>query len=254
MTEKVDLRALLFDMDGVLVDVSRSYRRAIEETVEHFTGRDILPDVIQRYKNAGGFNDDWKLTHAIISDTGMGVPYSRVVDEFQKRYRGENWDGFITQEPPLLTSRTLEALVSGNRIMGIVTGRPQAEAAWTVEKYGWKKYFPLLVAREKQESRPKPDPYPLQYALGILDAAGHPVSEENCAYVGDTVDDMVAARAAGMWAIGFVPPYVDDADGLAALLKEKGAHVVLRETGQLPDVVERLHDYLPGDDDARSVA
>ena len=58
MPENVQLNALLFDMDGVLVDVSRSYRRAIEETVEHFTGRQIGENAIQRYKNYGGFEDD----------------------------------------------------------------------------------------------------------------------------------------------------------------------------------------------------
>ena len=42
-TAIVEINALFFDMDGVLVDVSRSYRRAIEETVSHFTGREIEP-------------------------------------------------------------------------------------------------------------------------------------------------------------------------------------------------------------------
>ena len=84
MPGPVELKALLFDMDGVLVDVSRSYRRAIEETVLHFTGRKIQSNTVQRYKNLGGFNDDWKLTHAIITDSGMEVPLARVIDEFQR--------------------------------------------------------------------------------------------------------------------------------------------------------------------------
>ena len=172
MTEKVELKALFFDMDGVLVDVSRSYRRAIEETVLHFTGRKIQGNTVQRYKNLGGFNDDWKLTHAIITDSGMEVSMGRVIDEFQRRYRGENWDGFIAEEPPMIKTRTLEVLARGGRVLGIVTGRPEAEARWTLDRMGWKKYFPLMVAKEKQERRGKPDPFPLQHALGILDAAG----------------------------------------------------------------------------------
>ncbi len=31
---------LVFDMDGVLVDVTESYRETIVKTVEHFTGQD----------------------------------------------------------------------------------------------------------------------------------------------------------------------------------------------------------------------
>ena len=34
---------LIFDMDGVLVDVTESYRETIARTVEHFTGRRLPP-------------------------------------------------------------------------------------------------------------------------------------------------------------------------------------------------------------------
>lgn len=237
MLENVKLKALLFDMDGVLVDVSRSYRRAIEETVMHFAGRKIPASTVQRYKNIGGFNDDWKLTHAIITDSGMEVPFPRVVEEFQKRYRGDNWDGFIAEEPPLVETRTLERLCNKLRIMGIVTGRPEAEARWTLDRFTWKKYFPLVVAKEKQEGRGKPDPFPLQHALAILDAAGIDVPVDEVAYVGDSVDDVKAARAAGMWAVGTTPPYVDQSKH-ADLLLNRGAHVVLNDVNDLPDLVE----------------
>lgn len=244
MLEKVELKALFFDMDGVLVDVSRSYRRAIEETVEQFTGRRILPGTIQRYKNVGGFNDDWKLTHAIVTDTSMTVPFSRVVEEFQRRYRGENWDGFISEEPPLIQTKTLEKLCTSERVMGIVTGRPEAEARWTIDRFGWKKYFPLIVAKEKQEGRMKPDPFPLQHALTILAAAGRRIQPEVTAYIGDTVDDMTCAREAGMWAIGFVPPYVEGKAELERLLRERGAHVILDDIDELPDVVQHFSERI----------
>ena len=45
---------LVFDMDGVLVDVTDSYRETIVKTVEHFTGKTIERDSIQDYKNQGG--------------------------------------------------------------------------------------------------------------------------------------------------------------------------------------------------------
>jgi HAD superfamily phosphatase len=241
MTRTVTLKALLFDIDGVLVDVSRSYRRAIEETVEHFTGRDIGENTIQRYKNYGGFNDDWKLTHAIITDTAMEVPFSRVVEEFQDRYRGENWDGFITQEPPLIDDATLEALNTDDRVMGVVTGRPEEEAEWTLDHQNWRRFFPLLVGKEKQGDRPKPDPFPLNHSLTLLSAAGRQVEPGDAAYIGDSVDDMEAARDAGMWAIGVVPPYVDYADH-KALLEERGAHVVIDDPNDLPQLVDAFSE------------
>ena len=247
MSNRFQLKAILFDMDGVLVDVSRSYRRAIEETVAHFTGRDLLPGTVQRYKNHGGFNDDWKLTHAIVTDTSMDVPFSRVVDEFQRRYRGEHWDGFIAEEPPMISSQTLERICAGgDRIMGLVTGRPDAEARWTLDRLGWKRYFPLVVAKEKQEGRGKPDPFPLQHALGVLDAVGRHVEPEEAVYIGDSVDDMASARAAGLWAVGFVPPYLEAA-AHAALLKERGAHVVIDDLEALPDLLDAFAERVPAD-------
>ncbi|MFB6099270.1 MAG: HAD hydrolase-like protein, partial [Salinibacter sp.] len=151
MPENVELSALLFDMDGVLVDVSRSYRRAIEETVEHFTGRQIGENAIQRYKNYGGFE----------------VPISRVIEEFQDRYRGDDWDGFITEEPPLIDDQTLDQL-HNDYLLGIVTGRPEEEAEWTLDYQDWTGYFPLLVGKEKQGDRQKPNPFPLEHSLTML--------------------------------------------------------------------------------------
>lgn len=236
MSRNVEINTLLFDMDGVLVDVSRSYRRAIEETVDHFTGRKIDSNTIQRYKDHGGFNDDWKLTHAIITDTSMEVPLSRVIEEFQRRYRGENWDGFIAEEPPLIDERTLQKLSEG-RIMGLVTGRPQEEAMWTLDHLGWKSYFPLVVGKEKQGSRTKPDPFPLNHSLSMLAAAGRSVSADQAVYIGDSVDDMEAARAANMWAIGVVPPYVDETHH-TKLLDKRGAHTIITDPNRLPNLIE----------------
>jgi HAD superfamily phosphatase len=241
MPENVQINALLFDMDGVLVDVSRSYRRAIEETVEHFTGRQIGENAIQRYKNYGGFEDDWKLTHAIITDTAMEVPLSRVIEEFQDRYRGDDWDGFINEEPPLVDDDTLDALGGNGRVLGIVTGRPEEEAEWTLNHQNWTDYFPLLVGKEKQGERQKPDPFPLEHSLTMLAAAGCELDPDEVAYVGDSVDDMKAASKAGMWAIGVVPPYVD-ADDHEPLLKERGAHLVIEDPNELPDVLDSFEE------------
>jgi HAD superfamily hydrolase (TIGR01548 family) len=56
--------AVVLDVDGVLVDVADSYRRAIVESVERVYGRTIARDAIQLFKDAGGFNNDWELTYA----------------------------------------------------------------------------------------------------------------------------------------------------------------------------------------------
>jgi HAD superfamily hydrolase (TIGR01548 family) len=59
--------AVVLDVDGVLVDVADSYRRAIVETVarEHGLDADLARATVQPLKDAGGFNNDWAVTDAI---------------------------------------------------------------------------------------------------------------------------------------------------------------------------------------------
>src|SRR5690242_17336139 len=84
---------LIFDLDGVLVDVADSYRETIIRTIEHFTGRRVTRDFIQEIKNRGGFNDDWALSHRVIRDFGSDAEYQDVVDYFQRLFLGEKGDG-----------------------------------------------------------------------------------------------------------------------------------------------------------------
>ncbi|WP_129114453.1 TIGR01548 family HAD-type hydrolase [Halegenticoccus tardaugens] len=56
--------AVVLDVDGVLVDVADSYRRAIVESVERLHGETIDRGDVQSFKDAGGFNNDWELTDA----------------------------------------------------------------------------------------------------------------------------------------------------------------------------------------------
>jgi HAD superfamily hydrolase (TIGR01548 family) len=60
---KVD--AVVLDVDGVLVDVADSYRRAIVDAVEEVHGETIPKADVQQFKEAGGFNNDWELTDGV---------------------------------------------------------------------------------------------------------------------------------------------------------------------------------------------
>ncbi|NNE47193.1 MAG: HAD hydrolase-like protein [Rhodothermales bacterium] len=217
---------VLFDMDGVLVDVSRSYRSAVAQTAEHFTGQVVEPHVIQEYKNRGGFNDDWELTHAIIRETGVEVRLDDVVREFQIRYRGSAWNGLIADETPLVPHSLLEGLAITGIDIGVVTGRPAEEALWTIEHLEWSRFFKVVIAREQQGERPKPDGYPLTRALEQLREFSRDHLPGESAYVGDTIDDMQAATNAGVIPVGFVPPYLETG-AHSELLRSHGARFVV---------------------------
>jgi HAD superfamily hydrolase (TIGR01548 family) len=61
----MNVEAVVLDIDGVLVDVENSYRRAVIETIERIYGERVEQSTIQQFKEAGGFNNDWELTDAI---------------------------------------------------------------------------------------------------------------------------------------------------------------------------------------------
>jgi HAD superfamily hydrolase (TIGR01548 family) len=64
---------LIFDMDGVLIDVSRSYRKTIQQTIHIYLERclglktdRVSNEDISLFKSAGGFNNDWELTSGFL--------------------------------------------------------------------------------------------------------------------------------------------------------------------------------------------
>ena len=103
--------AILFDMDGVLVDVSESYRKAIQETVKFFTGKSALLAEIQALKEKGGFNNDWDLTEAILLERGKVLPKAEIIRKFQEIYWGtDRKRGLIDNEKWLLPKEQLATL------------------------------------------------------------------------------------------------------------------------------------------------
>ena len=56
---------VVLDVDGVVVDVADSYRRAIVESIREVYGAEVDRSAIQPLKDAGGFNNDWLVTDAL---------------------------------------------------------------------------------------------------------------------------------------------------------------------------------------------
>jgi HAD superfamily phosphatase len=216
-------------MDGVLVDVTESYRETIRHTVQHFTQHEITRELIQDYKNAGGWNNDWALSHRIIADVaGLDVPYEDVVREFQRIFLGEQNDGLILRERWLAESGMLNRL-SDRFELGIFTGRPRDEAIFTVNRFVPGVRWTALIADEDvANSKPAPD--------GLLTIA-RLRPESSLWYIGDTVDDARAARAAGVRFIGIAHRDNPRHRELAALLRDENAVAVLDSVNELESVV-----------------
>jgi len=213
---------LVFDMDGVLVDVSESYRETIAQTAEHFTGVKVTRREIQEYKNQGGWNDDWRLTQHIIAQAGLEAPLEDVIAQFQRLLSGNGNDGLMLREQWVARPGVLEDLAAKFGL-AVFTGRPREEAEMTLRRFAPGLVFDPIVAMEDVE-HPKPAPDGL---LRIADAGF---------YVGDTVDDARAARAAGIPFIGIAAPsnplYLD----LVFLFQAERAYAIVDDINYLGEV------------------
>src|SRR5437660_12774556 len=101
---------IVFDMDGVLAEVTESYREAIVQTVKSLTGKTVSRDAIQEYKNQGGWNNDWALSQKIAADLGTQVDYDTVIEKFNEFFLGKDGNGLIQREGWLPRPGLLERL------------------------------------------------------------------------------------------------------------------------------------------------
>ena len=216
-------QALLFDMDGVLADVSASYHQAAVETARAF-GVEISARQMRRAKLEAGSNNDWVVTERLLMRAGKRVSLEKVIRCFENIYNGsDEQPGLWMKERAIFPRQILERLGRAFRL-GLVTGRPRQQALRFLEKEGLRDLFATLVCRE--DAPPKPSPKPVQLALKKLGV-------KSAWLIGDTPDDMVAAKKAGVVSIGFCG---SGKESRAALLRA-GAAAVIADPSALEDLL-----------------
>ncbi|MGM0604094.1 MAG: TIGR01548 family HAD-type hydrolase [Halobacteriota archaeon] len=284
---------VVLDIDGVLVDVADSYRRAIVESIEEVYGETIPKDAIQLFKDAGGFNNDWELTYAAAlyvlateegatlsietfteriahSATGGGLAAAETVvsdleeidveavydrwdttrlrEVFQALYLGTELyrelegetppldrEGYIHREPVLLDAEIRAELVSSYAV-GVVTGRPRAEAEIALDRVGLD-VPPAHRFTMDDWAEGKPHPHALTTLADRFDAA-------TIVFVGDTLDDIetaVNADAADPHrtyvGVGVLTGGLSGDAGIAKY-EAAGARFVIDSINDLPDRIE----------------
>src|SRR3990167_3129893 len=181
---KTKYDGLIFDMDGILVDVSRSYREAIRRTAGYFLKRNVLMTEVDQIKNKVGMNNDWDATYALINKPALS--YELVKSYFQKLYLG----GLINNEKLLIPKQKLQLLKNKYKKLGIATGRPKKEAGYVIKKNKLEKIFDCVIALE-DVANSKPAPDSLLAVIKKLDL-------KQTIYIGDSPNDVIAARSAGI--------------------------------------------------------
>jgi len=215
---------IVFDMDGVLTEVSESYREAIVQTVEHFTGQRITRDRIQEYKNQGGWNNDWALSHKIAADLGVKVEYGDVVSRFNELFLGQNGDGLIRRERWFPQPGLLDRLTSHYEL-AIFTGRLRYEADISLQRFAPELRFdPIVCSDDVVNGKPAPDG---------LHSIHRRKPGRKLIFVGDTVDDARSASAAGVPFIGIAAASHSRRGDLVQLFEQENAIAIIENINEI---------------------
>ncbi len=178
-----EIRALLFDLDGTLIDTIALILASMRHATHTVLGHTPPDDVLMR---------------------GVGVPLGTQMraisaphaDELASAYRAHNWgihDELIAEYPGV--EEVLADLSARGMPMGIVTSKSRNVAVRGIGLFGIEKYVSVVVTADDTEKH-KPEPDPLFRAAELL---GVPLDE--CGYVGDSPYDMRAAISGGAVAV-----------------------------------------------------
>lgn len=238
---------LLLDMDGVLAEVSKSYRAAIIKTCHRYGATAVNEDIITDAKAQGNANDDWQLSHRLILAHGgdQSATLEQVMETFEQFYQGYgDTPGLYTLEALIPDKETLLELHRRSKPgIGIVTGRPRSDCDKFLKQHG---LMDLIQAKYCMEDGPsKPDPHPVRRVCELMGVD----PSKSVVLVGDTPDDIKAAVSAGCSGVGVSTPEAvaaQEAKGephtkakLSVVMMERGADVVL------PPGFKELVDQFP---------
>jgi len=176
LQERLDgLEAVLFDLDGTLIDTVELIRVSFRYATEKVLG-EAIPDEITMANVGQPLATPFR---HIAPEPAAGPPtvvrgfHIEAHDRLAKSYPG--------------TVETLTAIAARGTVMGVVTSKGTQAAMRGLELFGLTDYFKVIVTAD-DVTKHKPDPYPLRFAADALD-----VALEYCVYVGDSPHDMQSA-------------------------------------------------------------
>ena len=216
----------LFDLDGTLAETLAD----LTASTNHVRARFHLPpvdDAVVRGFVGDGARTLLRRALAPVLPTELAAAERALDDAFAAYVEHHDVQCTVHVRPFAGVRAHLEALAARGHPLAVVTNKPARFAVPIVRHLGLDDLLPVVVGGDTLPTK-KPDPAPLRHALQRLGAG----ADGGGTMVGDGVQDLRAAKAAGLRSIGCLFGYGD-----AAALRREGADVWWRAFGEPDDAV-----------------
>ena len=225
---------LIFDVDGVLVDVRETYWRSAVETIRQLTGKRVTHAELHRWKGQPGNNDDWQLVANWATALGRATSYAEARDAFGEFYWGtDSKPGNVRREKIIVTPAQI-ARWAARFELNLFTGRTRREFEYTFAKWPGTKHFKTVITMD-DVAKMKPHPEGLFNILGKRDPA-------TALYLGDNIDDALAARDAGVPFAAIISTSEHHYRKRAAMFRKLGAIALLPRATALNALLRSKRD------------
>jgi pyrophosphatase PpaX len=183
--QRREVKAILFDMDGVVVDSLDAWCHTFNDTLRHF-GLKTIP------------------RKEFVKDFGAPIEYDvkkyfegKTIKEVEKVYNSN----FKKRKKYVeLNKQSVETLQKLKRLkikIGLITNSTRFITSTLLKHFKIKKYFDVIVTLDDVKRR-KPAPDMILKACKMLK-----IKPKNTILVGDTINDMIAGRKAGCVTVGY---------------------------------------------------
>jgi pyrophosphatase PpaX len=210
--------ALLFDLDGTLVD---SIELILSSARHAFVG----------FAGHAPTDDEWRasigrpLQKVLLEySSGDEIEAERLLGRYRE-YQLEHHDRLLHAYDGVVD--TLRALSAAGHAMAVVTSKSDWLARRALEYVGVSDLFPVLVGCDTCVNH-KPHPEPVERALALLGA-----EPANAVFVGDSPHDVQSGRAAGVYTVGATWGAFSQAEMAAS-----GANVLIDDISDLPTALQ----------------
>jgi len=210
--------ALIFDMDGVLVDSEPQHKRAKELAFERFGI--VVPEPV--YDSHKGRPDEIVLPEILLAvgATAKLAELSRLKREF--------YEGMEHEVQAVAGAVDFVVWARTRYRIAVATSATPRNRRASLERLGIGDQFDVIVDHGRS-ARPKPDPEIFQMAMKDLGVAAG-----NCWVIEDSLNGIAAAKAAGAVAVAITTTFE------AARLSAAGADVVVGSFTELRRLLETV--------------